>query len=240
MVELLVAAVLFVAAVVQGLSGFGSGLVAMALLPLIIDVKSAIAVSAVIGVVLNGLLAWRLRSHIERSEVLPLAVSAVVGIPFGVAFLHRMDVRVVMATLGIVLVLYASWGLVSSATEARPVSRRWAWVAGLFGGLLGGAFNTSGPPILLYATRQPWSRDAFRANLQAVFVATGIAGLVGYAWMGIVTRSTLTLDLIGLPALVLGGLLGQELGGRVNPAIFRRGVLVVLLLMGLGYVARMV
>jgi len=238
MTELLVALILLLAAVVQGASGFGSGLVAMALLPLVVPLKSAIAVSAVLGIILNSMLAWRLRAHIDRAEVVPLAVAALVGIPFGVVFLHRVEPKLVMATLGAVLVLYSGWSLLARG-RPEPVARGWAWLAGLVGGLIGGAFNTAGPPILVYATRQAWPRDVFRANLQTVFVVTGVSGLIGYAMTGMVTSYTLWLDLVGLPVLVVGGIAGQRIGDRVDQHAFRRAVLVALALMGLSYLSRL-
>ena len=63
----------------------------------------------------------------------------------------------------------------------------------------------------------------------AVFAATalwlGSTGMIGFHEMG--------LFLVGLPALALGTWVGLKLFGKLNDAMFRRTVLVLLLLSGL-------
>src|SRR5690606_37191986 len=90
-------------------------------------------------------------------------------------------------TLGIVLIAYALHGLAAS----RPLhidGRGWAWPFGFVAGCLGGAYNTSGPPVVVYASAQPWDARQLRATLQGYFIFASlmIAGSHGLA--GLWTR----------------------------------------------------
>ncbi len=211
----------------------------MALLPLFMDVREAVAISAVVGMVLNLGFTIRLWPHVNRREVLPMAVAAVVGVPLGLWFLHSVDTMLVTATLGLVLCCHAIWSLWRGGAEARRLKRGWAVLAGGLGGALSGAFNTAGPPVLVYATLRNWPRDVFRANLQAFFSVTGALSLAGFASTGLVTRQTLWIDLLVLPAVGAGAWVGHRLSARVDPVAFRRGVLVALLVMGGHYIVRL-
>ncbi len=239
MPELLAVCVFFLGSLVQGLSGFGSGLVAMALLPLFIDVREAVAISSVVGVALTISFTIRLWRHVDRREVLPMSLAALVGVPLGVWFLHAVDVRLVTGTLGVVLVVHATWSLLRGARKERQPGQGWGVVAGGLGGALSGAFSTAGPPVLVYATLRAWPKDTFRANLQAFFSVTGLLSLTGFALTGLVTPQTLWVDLLVLPAVACGAWVGHRLSSRVDPIAFRKGVLVALFLMGCNYIVRL-
>ena len=40
---------------------------------------------------------------------------------------------------------------------------------GFFAGILGGAYNTNGPPVVIYGSLRKWSPATFRATLQGYF-----------------------------------------------------------------------
>jgi uncharacterized protein len=229
--------VFFTSALVQGIAGFGGSLVAMALLPLVWEIRTAVGVSTVFGIVLTMFLAFQLRAHMQRAEIVPMVVAGAVGVPLGVSFLHGVEVRWVIATLGVILLVHAGWSLVGHKAGAR-VGRWAAPLAGFVGGMLSGAFSTAGPPALMYATARNWPRDTFRANLQAFFLSTSTFSLVGFVMTDVVTLDTMRINLTLLPALALGGWLGHRISGRIDQERFRRGVLVALLLMGCNYLFR--
>lgn len=238
---LLVAGLVFLlAAFVQGLSGFGSGLVAMGLLPLFWDLEQAVAVSSVFGVMLNLSLAWKLRAHARPREVAPMVLAALAGVPVGLWFLHSVDPRLVKGALGLVLVSHAVFSLSRPAAGAMTTSRPVAALAGLVGGALSGAFNTSGPPVLVYATLRGWPPATFKANLQAYIGVTALTSMTGFALTGLITRETLQANLLLAPALIAGGVLGHRASRHIDQALFRRGVLVALLFMGAWYLSGLI
>ena len=102
--------------------------------------------------------------------------------------------------------------------------------------MLGGAYNTSGPPVVMYGDAQGWPPAEFKSNLQGFFFVTSLFVIAGHALSGNLTREVWISYLWVLPAIGLGILLGTLLDGRINPALFRKLVLVLLVVMG----ARMV
>ena len=53
-------------------------------------------------------------------------------------------------------------------------SRRWAYPAGFIAGCLGGAYNTAGPPVIVYGSLRQWPKEEFRAVLQAFFFVNAV------------------------------------------------------------------
>jgi uncharacterized membrane protein YfcA len=104
----------FLAGFIQGLSGFGSVLLSLPLMVLFLDIREAIPLVNLMGVILSVMLIVQLRTHWDWGKILPLLAGALPGIPIGVYLLKRMDPAHVQIILGLVLVAYAVYGFPSA------------------------------------------------------------------------------------------------------------------------------
>jgi len=134
--------------------------------------------------------------------------------------------------LGVVITGYAFYSLLGLKMPLLDGSF-WAYLAGLFGGLLGGAYNTSGPPVILYADCRRWPPDEFKSNLQGYFVVSSIAVVTGHALNGNLTPQVWDIFWWMIPFTFVGLVAGLSLGRWLNPAIFRKVVLILLVVMGI-------
>lgn len=220
---------------VQGVAGFGSGIVVMALLPKLWGVDAVVPLSALFSLILNAGLTWHLRAHCQRSEIGVLLLGGVVGVPIGVAFLVQVDSGVVTQVLGWVLLLFAIWRLSGTGTPSEKLSKRWAPLAGLLSGITAGAYNVGAPALLVYANGRKWERDAFRANLQTLFLILGIFLILSLIVAGLIDTVTLERFAYLAPAGMLGGLVGARVAKRIPQARFTRLILILVMLMGISY-----
>lgn len=230
--------VVFVAAAVQGLIGFGFGLVSMAVLPLVHDLRFVVPLVCIFSFAVNGTLLVHLRPEVRWSRVAPLVYGAVVGLPIGVGFLHAANERLLIGTLGIIVVGYVLWQFLDRRAHEREFGDRWGVVAGVFGGALGGAFNTHGPPAVMWLAGKPWSPDAVKATLQGFFFVCTVVQTALYAGAGILTADVLQMNAILFVGVVAGVSAGSALSRRVDRDLFRRLMLSALLLLGVLYVAK--
>jgi len=235
---LLIVLVFLCAAFVHSVAGFGAGLVAMSLLVTQWPVTQAIGVCSICALLLNLWMAISLRADIQWGELRPMVIATFVGVPIGVLMLHSLPEAWIIGGLGVVLVVHSARSLSRREAEVSPVSSRWGYVAGLFGGMLGGAFNTSGPPVIVYATARAWPKDFFRATLQIYFLVTGALAMVLFVATGVVTSSSVYWAVIAVPVMAGGFALGQLAVSRVSAAQFRVLVFVGLGLMGVYYLWR--
>jgi uncharacterized protein len=228
----LIGVVLFWSAFTQSVSGFGVALVSMALLPLLIDVQSATALVALIVIVVDiGVLA-RYYKSLRFGDVWPLLLPSFFGVPLGIFLLRYIEESVMLLFLGIILVGYAVYALMGFRLFELK-GRGWAYLAGFLGGLLGGAYNANGPPIIIYANCRRWKPDVFKGNLQSFFLFNSFVIAIGHAVGGNFTPEVWRMFLAGLPGIILGLLAGIALDKRINPIVFRKIVLVLLLVMGI-------
>ena len=237
-VYLFLAAVVFLAAFIQGVTGFGSGLVAMALVPLFMELRDAVPVVALLGLAVNGVIMLQLRQHIDRRKVLPMVLGALAGVPVGVYALKTLDPQILKLVLGLILVGYVGYALLAGDEHRFRVGDPWGLLAGGLGGVLGGAFNTSGPPVILYVTLKDWSKDAIKASLQVFFVAISLTAIPLHIIAGNLHTQHLPLAGLALPVLLLGVWVGTKVYDHIDGDAFRKVVLVGLAVMGVFYVVQ--
>ncbi|MFO7663338.1 MAG: sulfite exporter TauE/SafE family protein [Chloroflexota bacterium] len=228
---MLVALVVFIAAVVQGIAGFGGALVAMPLLVPLLGIQIASPAFAMVAMIATLLNAIRWRAFTTPRDLTRLLLPALIGILLGVWLLASLDAAIITRILGGLIVLYAGYALLGLPVP-RPNHSAWTYTAGFSSGLLSGAFNTGGPPAVMFASASQWEPNRFRGNLQAFFLFSSIVVTISHALAGHYSSETLRAVLWALPALLAGHIIGYRLCLFVNPAFFRRLVLVMLLLLG--------
>jgi len=220
------------AAFTQSLTGFGSALVSMAVLPGLIGIRTAAPLVTLITVTIDVALLARYRQALNLRAIWRLVTALVLGVPLGILVLRRVEERFVLAILGVVIAGYALYALLSPRLP-RLEHPAWAYGFGFLAGVLGGAYNTSGPPVVIFGNCQRWPPSEFKGNLQGFFLVNDLLVIAGHALSRNLTALVLRDYLIVLPALIVGLFVGGRLDRRLDPGLFRKIVLVLLVVMGL-------
>lgn len=236
LLQVLVGAAL--AGFVQGLSGFAFGLVAMSVWAWTLSPQLA-GPMVVFGSLIGQLLSIHsVRANIDLRRVLPFIIGGVVGVPLGAAALPYLDATLFKLGVGVLLAVYCPVMLLTrELPRVRGGGRLADGIAGLIGGVMGGIGGLTGPAPTLWCTLRHWSRDAQRAVIQSFNLAMHTLTLTVYIVDGAVTAETGRMFAIVAPALVVPCLIGAQLYSRVSELQFRRMVLGLLFLSGLGLLA---
>jgi uncharacterized membrane protein YfcA len=223
---LFILAVVLVATTAQTVAGFGFALVAVPFFAAVLDVRDAVVLVSLLGLLNNAILtrtAWR---HVPWEVVGPMLAGAFAGMPIGLIVLLlappdglRIGVGAVTLAMAAALAAGVRIGRRSVAAEVS---------AGLVSGLLNTSVGINGPPIVLYLQGREHAPGEFRGAMAVFFFVCNAITLAGFFATGIVSREALTLWAVALPAVGTGSLLGHTLVRRVEPALFRRLVFVLL------------
>jgi uncharacterized membrane protein YfcA len=223
-------AIALLAAFSQSVSGFGSALVAVPLLSLLAGPRTAVVTITTLSIAMTALATVRERRHVQWRVAGTLAGAGLLGMPAGLVLLtalHTRALTLVIAALVLVVAL-----LLASGWSARPGP--WARRSA---GVLSGAMLTStgmnGPPLVITLQAMRLAPGSFRATLQAVFCSQDVAAVAGFIAVGQMNRTALVAVAAGLPGLPLGWLLGDRVFTRIDPEVFRRVVLGMLVLSAL-------
>ena len=227
-----------VAGFVQGLSGFAFGLAAMGIWAWSVSPQLA-GPMVVFGSLIGQLLSIHsVRASLDLRRVLPLILGGVIGVPIGAAALPHLDATLFKLGVGLLLAIYCPAMLLTrELPRIRGGGRLADGIAGLIGGVMGGIGGLSGPAPTLWCTLRHWSRDTQRAVIQSFNLAMHTLTLTVYAVDGAITAETGRMFAVIAPTLVIPCLVGARLYSRVGEIQFRRLVLGLLFLSGLGLLA---
>jgi uncharacterized membrane protein YfcA len=224
----------FAAALVTGLAGFAFGIVAAGIWLHVLSPQQATVFIVAFGLIVQGASVWKLRQAIKWDRLMPFLIGGALGVPIGGELLRWTTPDSLRQAISVILVLFSLWNLfrpnLGSMARAGTVADG---AVGIVNGVVGSATGLAGIAAVIWCSLRGWPAPEQRAVFQpsgvAVFLMTavwlGSTGIIGFHEMG--------LFLVGLPALALGTWVGLKLFGKLNDAMFRRTVLVLLLLSGL-------
>jgi len=217
---------------VRGFSGFGSALIyvplASALYGPQVGAATFVLTDCITGIVFS-LGVWR---QAVWREVVPLAIAAIIAAQFGTLILQYADpthLRWTMTALVLVIVVVLSTGW---RYHGRPMLAVTILV-GLAAGVLGGAVQISGPPVVLFWLSSMASVQVVRANFVVFFAVMATALAVTYLAFGLLTADVLALAAFVAPLHILSMWGGAKLFDRASEQTYRRVAYVIITLAAL-------
>lgn len=227
----------FAGGFINGLAGTGTALFALGFYLVVLDPIRAVAVIVVMAILVGIQGLWVVRqtvlSHPKR--VLRFVVPGLVGVPIGVPLLNVIDASTLRITVAVFLIIYG--GYFSFRTSLPAFSRstpKADMVVGLTGGVLGGAAALAGAVPQLWLSLRPWSKSETRAVLQAFNMAVMCTTITLLFLNGAYDKVTLHALMVTIPSGLVGGQIGIRVFGVLSNEMFRRLLIGLTLVMGLG------
>ncbi len=227
----------------QAVSGFGLGLIVMALADLV-AVQSIPVVAAVVSLLAMVNVVTSLVGHVQHVNWGMwrwITFGQVCGIPAGVGLLVVLDqgqTHLLELLLGVFVLAGSastSWRPHAGARADGPLAMA---AAGLGGGVVGGMFAASAPVIGWFGYRQPLDVAAIRATLLACFAVTTLTRTGIVALSGALTPEVWRMAAAALPVVVLVSWLGTRFPPRLSQQRLRRYAFLALAVMGCWITAR--
>ena len=232
---LTVCGILFVAVLIRSVIGFGDGLIAMPIFVILLGIKTATPLIGLIAPTISFTIlgsAWR---QVNIWAAWRLILGAFMGIPVGLWALTSVPEDIVKFFLGLVLILFGGYSLFTPKLPSLP-NERYALGFGFVAGILGGAYNTNGPPAVIYGSLRRWPPNQFRATMQAFFFPTGLMILAGQGLAGLWTRQVVTLYIFTLPFIFAAIWIGSRINGKIPAQQFGKIIYLFLLIIGLAMI----
>lgn len=216
----------------RGISGFGSGLIAVPLLALIFPLTLVVPFMLLMDLTASAIMGRAARREVNWQELKPLLPGAVIGVVAGATLLLNLAREPLLTTLGLFVLAFALRSILNLHGD-RTISRIWALPAGLLGGTVSALFGTGGPPYVIYLTHRIRDKSVFRATTSLLFLMEGSLRTVVFAITGLLLQPDLLSSyLVGLPLMVVGIWLGNQVHVGLSNAQMTRLIGVLLLVSG--------
>lgn len=228
MTELIANLIVFGAALITGLTGFGFALLGTPFLVLLYPAKTAVVLAILLNSISVTILLVPLRKEVQLAPVGVLTVASLPGLAIGAYLLAIIRDSVLLLLIGGITIIFA---IVMMLGFSRPFKHEnWAAaVSGFISGILGASTGLNGPPVVLFATNQRWPKGPFRANMATYRALLTIPTFLALVPTGLLSTSLVLECAKLLPGLLLGLVLGLHVFHRFTPLGFQRFVLVMLI-----------
>jgi uncharacterized protein len=225
----------FVASFLKGLTGIGFSTLCLAFLAIFLDLKLAICLVFLPSLFSNIIVMKQAGHFLEAlKRFWFLYLSAVPGLFLGIWFLSSRSNDIPKAILGLSMCLYGIWGLrnrlfkLSSKQEKQLILP-----VGLLSGFINGVTGSQIMPIMPFLLSLKMDRDLFIQTINCAFTFNTIIMIMALGKIGLITRPVVYLSAFGILPVVLGIFLGTNIRKRVSGEIFRRMVLIMLVILGI-------
>lgn len=225
-------AIVAIAGVIFGMTGFGFALLSVPPLLLIYEPNTVVALMICITIATSGIVMISGRNVLDWRLVLTLLPGAIVGLALGTRILQDVDPTMLKIVAGTFVAAYS----IALLAGFQPVGGRNPAVvaaASLASGALATSTGLSGPPIVMLLSARQLEKNAFRSTVTTYFVAIAFASLPLLLLSGAVGESDVVTSLWLSPAAIVGTFTGNRLVRKMNAAAFRKLTLVLLLVTGL-------
>jgi len=223
--------ILIIAYTFRGVTGFGSGLIATPLLALSFPLTFVIPFISILDMTASLTHVMHTRQHISWKVILRAIPFAFIGVPIGLFVLRTIDTLILVKALGIFIILFAVYSLVSP-TLKKSDSFIWPAFGGFFGSLIGAMFGTGGPFYVFYFQLQQLDKSVFRATCAAVFLIDGLIRATGFTISGFYTSTVLLNIAYALPIMFLAMYIGNHLHTNITQRTFQKAIGVFLIFSG--------
>ena len=220
---MLLAAITFLAAIVNGALGYGFSSITVPLALLFLSNRVLNPALVLIEVVLNGYVLWvnRRAARAVWRRVQPIVIGLAPGIIVGTLIVANVNpgwLRLITFVVLLPLIL------VQAAGYRRPLraERAIGLAFGAAVGVLYAVTTISGPPLAVMLSNQGFVLQEFRAALGVVRLAESSLTAVSYTTAALVTSESMRLALSIVPSVVIGVPIGAWLIRRVDAETFRR------------------
>lgn len=234
---LLISAGSLLAAFCASIAGFAFVLVGAAVLLQFLAPALVAPVLVMGSLIVQGIGTYAVRDHIPWRRLWLYVGTATLGLPAGLAILALGPARAIVAGVGLLLVVYASYTLARIALRMTPAKRAATTVSdaviGFVSGVLGGIGGYVGALVGMWADVQGMPPQDTRALMQPFIAIMQALTVIGLAFTGFFTPEAMLLTATAVPALLLGTWLGLRAGKRLPAQGFRLVLLSLLLVSGI-------
>ena len=174
----------------RGLTGFGSGLIAVPLLALSFPLTYAIPLVVALDFTASMAIGGINRQQTDWSEIKLLLPAGLIGGVVGIWALLKLPPTPILVGLG-AFTMFFGFRNVLGLQPVGQISRVWGIPAGFAGGATGALFGMGGPPYLMYLSRRLPDKGTIRATFSCLSVADAAARLSWFALAGLLLERKL-------------------------------------------------
>ena len=219
----------FISAVIQSTSGFGFGIIFMAIMTLFLPYKHVTVLSITTSFFMQTYTIIKLHKHIKWHLILYPAIASVIMSSIGIHIMIAIPQHLTSLILGIFLWILGIYLIVIAPRIKLHGTRIMGIIMGAIGGLMDGVFAMGGPPMVAYYDSNIDQPLDYEATIQTYFWIIGLNVLINNIICHNLTFSLVPLISISVVGCLLGTIISIHLLKKISMQLVRRIAYLVML-----------
>ena len=220
---ILIIAFAFLATFIQRVTGFGFGIVFMAVLPYLMpSYGEATALSGLLALICSLGAGIQVFRYLSWKKLIIILLSFILFSFFAVNAVAGLQNHILKKILGAVLILVSLYFIFFNGRFTLKPSVPVQISMGSISGIMGGLFGMQGPPAVIYFISCTDRKEEYMALTQFYFILGNIAMTAFRAGNGFVAADVGRCFLYGLPAVIAGLLTGAKVFSHMPTALIRK------------------
>ena len=221
--ELAIIGAAVLAGIVQGVTGFGSGIVLMMVLPMFFPLPQSAGLSTAICLFLNAMMVYTYRKHINFKKIIPPAMLYMIVCSITIRFSTAINQIVMKKIFGIFLIMLAVYYLfINKSNERKKLSFLTSLFCIIVSAVCDGLFGIGGPLMVLYFLSQTHHTHEYLGTIQTFFLMNCIYNTFFRIINGILLPEHLLYIGVGMVAIVIGGMIAKKLVDKMDGVLIRK------------------
>jgi len=217
--------VAFFAGVLKSGFGIGAGIFLTPILALVTDPKEAVVLVAPMMLFTDATATCQYWRQWSVKDILSLAPPCYLGAAAGVLLLNWFTPEMARRAIGVIGLVYVGMEVLKVGFRVQSSSQSVA--GGISIGLVAGvasALSNSGGVFLSTYIAGRLKKEYFVGTLVAVFVGLNVTKVGMFTGLGLLPRRLWLIDLLLIPLMFAGGLVGKWLNKRIAENQFKRWI----------------
>lgn len=200
----------FMAGLLQGMVGFGAGIVLMIYLPTVYTVTGSAAITGAISIVLSGFMTFQYRHFIQMKKVLKPTILYMLICTLTIMISSYINAFYLKKALGVFLVILAGYYLLLSKGK-QEINKGFACFCIVLSAICDGFFGIGGPLMVVYFMAKTKDQKEYLGCIQMFFLINCIYNTGFRIYRGLLVMDYLPIILLGAAGILLGCFIAKKL-----------------------------
>jgi uncharacterized membrane protein YfcA len=224
--------------IIESITGFGSTIIAVTLLANFYPINYLVVIFIPLNILLSLYFVLRYYYCVDYSlllkKIFPLTGS---GLLIGILIFNTAQSQILKIAYGIFVAVFSVYELFHILKKSNRDSEQISFLkSALFlisGGIVQGIYASGGPLVVYYASKKILNKKIFRSTLSALWLFLNIFLVLNYILTDKINSTTIKTDIILLPFMIIGIVIGEWIHNRIPQRIFRIFLFLLLFVAGL-------
>ena len=234
MKEFIFLIVLFIANIIQAITGFAGTVLAMPASMFLLGIDDAKVVLNVMALISGLLIAISSYKSINKKELLKICTIMIIGMCIGIQLCKVISSEWLVIVYGIIIIVVAGKNLLIHKEHHLPGILLLCVL--IIAGIIHGMFVSGGALLVVYATQTFKDKDEFRATIAPVWVVLNSFLITSQIHSHQFNINNIRLILISIVPLMIATWIGKRLAQKVSQKLFLTITYILLMISGISLI----